>query len=266
MSNLVYFLFIMAFPVEVFLNNFRAPENIAFDNQSRMMYVSDIKGLYRVKGKEVRQIYKGTVNGIAVEGGKIYFAPVTSVMIYDKGGFSTFATGFRMANGLAICGDKLVVSDSGIVDIFLSSVRIYDLKAKKLLYENKKVLGANGIACDGDKGFYFTQTFIGTIYYTELKPPYKSRKVFSYAGKPPIIDDLALGKDGYLYVADFLHGKILKVNPATGKYTVFLRGLHNPTTIRFSTIPQFGQNCAYIAEKGPPAFLGRTIVRYCPEN
>ncbi len=266
MSNLFHFLFIMTFSTEVFLNNFHAPENIAFDNQSGVMYVSDIRGLYRVKGRDVQQIYKGTVNGIAVKGGTIYFAPVTSVMTNDKNSFSTFATGFRMANGLGICGDKLVVTDSGIVDIFLSSVRIYDLKTRKLLYENKKVLGANGVACDGKRGFYFTQTFIGTIYYTELQPPFKTRRVFSYAGKPPIIDDLALGKDGYLYVADFLNGKILKVNPSTGKYTVFLRGLHSPTTIRFSTVPQFGQSCAYIAEKGPPAFFGRTIVRYCPEN
>ena len=268
MLKIFFVLFLVrAFLAQPFLSVFHAPENIAFDVDTNTMLVSDIRGLYRVDPeKNVTKIYSGMVNGVAVKEGKVYFAPVTSVMVYDGKSFKVVSSGYRMANGLAICGDKLVVSDSGILDLFSSRIEIIDLSTyeKKIVIE--KLWGANGVVCDkNNRGFYFSETFIGTIYHVNFSTPEKRTLIFSYRGKrgPYIIDDLTLGPDGFLYLADFLNGKILRINPEDGSYSTYVEGLHSPTTARFSPLKAFGYGCLYIAEKGPPAFFGKRISRVC---
>ncbi len=264
LSQLILFM-LLTYSRGVFLDNLHAPENIAFDEQQKIMYVSDLKGLYSVTpDKKISKLYDGMVNGIAVKDGIVYFAPVTSVMKYEKGKFYALSRGYKMANGLAICGDKLVITDSGIIDIFSSKIDIIDLKNGRKIATIPHLWGANGVTCDrSGKGFYFGQTFIGTIYHVNFDNVENPQKIFSYPGKPPIIDDMTVTADGKLLFADFLKGKIVELDPRTGNYRILIDGLHSPTTVRINHIPEFGKGCMFIAEKGPPAFFGSTIVQIC---
>jgi len=267
MFQILLMMFFLSYSKEIFVDNLVGPENLAFDKDS--LYISDYKGLYKADSQgNLTTVFKGTVDGIAIDKKKniVYFTGLHEIYKLENGKITTISEGYRLANGLSLCpGNRLIVTDSGIVDLFASNIYEIDLKTgkKKIIVDD--VLGANGSFCDWDKNiFYFAETFTGKLFalFPNSKKPVLITKIHENDGVT-IVDDFTMGKDGYIYLCNFRRGKIIKINPMTGDKEVVVNGLFSPSSVIFSDNKKFGDGCMYVAQKGPPPFLGKKILKIC---
>lgn len=208
------------------------------------------------------------------------------------------ATGLAGANGMAIdaAGNIYVSSESGDV--------IYKLPASDMANAAvwAQLYGPNGIVVDDAAGvLYAAQTTDGrsTIAAVALADPTNVTQVaslsFGFAqldlfDQPPLgravppsdptsplvpkgVDDLALGPDGMLYLAAWVTGEIVRLDPATGAACVVASGIEQPSSVRFAEgfgetdgdlyVTHFGGHAGLVAPL--PAGIVRVPLGPAPE-
>lgn len=118
--------------------------------------------------------------------------------------------------------------------------------------------GPNGVAIDRNRGrLYFTETFTGKVWFLEragdrgfAPHPRLLVEVDNPGPTPAILDDLALGDDGRLYVCHYNGNRILVLSPE-GRVTDVLAppGLLHPTALAFGVMPA-DRHDLYVTQKG----------------
>lgn len=224
-------------------------ENLAFDGRGGLTISALAQGkLLRLKrgGKP-----KTLLSPVSAPGGQrllggryLYFntgdtLPLTANGTVDRldlktGRRTTWARGLTMPNGLVFLpnGDAVVSRDLG-TGTGLTRIRARDPKHPQK--EWAKLDDTNGMAVDPTGKFlYVTRTFStdGEISRVTIAHPNRI-KAIAHLGKGVAPDDLTIDRKGILYAAGFGSGKILRVNPATGRSCAIATGLGQPTSPRF---------------------------------
>ncbi|HVM45879.1 MAG TPA: hypothetical protein VM582_08090 [Candidatus Thermoplasmatota archaeon] len=249
---------------EPFLRTPTRLENLAFDGRGRM-YVSAKDGggiLVVTPEAEVVHAIDADAHGIAWgPDGRLYAAvdggDATTIVRYDERWTpEEVARDVPANNGMAFddAGD-LYVSEELPEPSRPSIVRV-PAAAPHEHARWSDVYGANGLAHDaGNRSILAAVSFdqASRILRIMLDDPRDVRTVATLSfgaftpkpevGLPPdpqaplrpkALDDLALGPDGRIYVAAYMTGEVLRVEPRDGSACVLTGGLREPTSVRFA--------------------------------
>lgn len=234
-------------------SGFGTLENLAFDDRGTMLLsetslfgTGSIRGLTPDGERSVVVPDVASPGGLAVRGDTLYFTtgngfvsgaldiPDGSVETVDltSGARATVARDLVMPNGLVLLddGDMLVTrnvgAQSGLTRIDGDSSRVV-----------RTDLGsANGIATDGT-AVYVSNTFEPELAVTVLD----SEDLGGEARRIPVdgfgpvtaSDDLTVGPDGQIYLAQNLAGRVLRIDPESGSSCVVGTGLPLTSSVEF---------------------------------
>ncbi len=91
--------------------------------------------------------------------------------------------------------------------------------------------GVNGIARGKDGRVFFTQCYMAdAVWELDLSGKMKNRKIAEKVGGP---NAMQVGDDGMLYIPLVFKGQVIKMDPATGKYTLVADGFKVPQAVKF---------------------------------
>ncbi|WP_338892851.1 SMP-30/gluconolactonase/LRE family protein [Rhodococcus sovatensis] len=231
-------------------------ENLAFGGDGSM-YLSETSpigpgSIQRLTPDTVRSVAVSDVSspgGLVVHDRTLYFATGNStaaglfgtpdgtvdVVDLESGVRSTFARGLVMPNGLARSSDGAFFATRN-----LGAPTGLTLVPSAAPHEPAVVrtdLGtANGIAIDGDT-LYVSNTFEPELRITvmDARDPGGAVRTIPVDGFGPLTasDDMTVGPDGRIYLAQNLAGRILRIDPKDGSSCVIATGMPLTTSVSF---------------------------------
>jgi sugar lactone lactonase YvrE len=166
-------------------------------------------------------------------GDTVPIAPTGTVDRLDlrTGRHVTWARGLTMPNGLAVLPDGDVI----VTGLATGVTRVPARDPTHPQFNWAAVDGTNGIAVDySGRWLYVDRTLSsdGEVDRILISHPGRVNVVGRLgAGVQP--DDMAIDRQGILYVAGFGTGKIYRLDPRTGSSCVIAGGLTQPTSVRF---------------------------------
>nr|WP_296767628.1 SMP-30/gluconolactonase/LRE family protein [Rhodococcus sp. (in: high G+C Gram-positive bacteria)] len=187
--------------------------------------------------------------GLVVDGNTLYFATgngtiaglldthdgTVDTLDVESGTRSTYARGLVMPNGLARSpeGDLFTTRNLGAT----TGLTVVPHDSPNEPYSVRTDLGtANGIAIDGDT-VYVSNTFDPVLVITALDaddPGGPSTKIpVDGFGPFTASDDMTVGPDGQIYLAQNLAGRVLRIDPRTGNSCVIGTGLPLTSSVEF---------------------------------
>lgn len=231
-------------------------ENLAFGGDGSM-YLSETSpvgpgSIQRLTPDTVRSVAVSDVSspgGLVVHDRTLYFATgngtaaglfgttdgTVDTVDLESGVRSTFARGLVMPNGLARSsdGDFFATRNLGAS----TGLTLVPSAAPHEPSVIRTDLGtANGIAIDGD-ALYVSNTFEPELRITVLdaRDPVGAVRTIPVDGFGPLTasDDMTVGPDGRIYLAQNLAGRILRIDPKDGSSCVIATGMPLTTSVRF---------------------------------
>lgn len=181
-----------------------------------------------------RTLYFATGNGTAAG---LFGTPDGTVDTVDleSGVRSTYARGLVMPNGLARSsdGDLFATRNLGAS----TGLTLVPSAAPHEPTVVRTDLGtANGIANDGDM-LYISNTFDPELRITvlDVRDPGGAARTIPVDGFGPVTasDDMTVGPDGRIYLAQNLASRILRIDPVDGSSCVIATGMPLTTSVRF---------------------------------
>ncbi len=148
------------------------------------------------------------------------------------GAHTIWASKLIAPNGLALLPDGSAVATRPLVLFGTKSAvtRTTGGDHPNLFWSS--LTGTNGATLDS-KGtwLYVSRSLAGEIWRIRVADPTQQEKVAS-VGAATFPDDLTVGPDGLIYVAGYLAGTVIRVDPATGATCTVATGLSFPTSVR----------------------------------
>lgn len=223
-------------------------ENLAFDGKGSM-YLSETSpagpgSIRRLTPDGVRSVAVTDVispGGLVADGGTLYFTTGNALVagLFDShdgtvdtldlstGTRSTYAGGLTMPNGLARTenGDLLATRNLGVT----TGLTQVPAEAPHSPIVVRTDLGtANGIAIDGST-VYVANTFDPDLAVSVLDASdlTATARTITVDGFGPITasDDMTVGPDGSIYLAQNLAGRVLRIDPVSGAACVVGSGM-----------------------------------------
>lgn len=242
--------------VSTVTHGFGMLENLAFGDDGTM-YLSETSpsGSGRIaaltpEGQRLTAVPEvNSPGGLVVDGNTLYFATgngtvagvldthdgTVDTLDIESGTRSTYARGLVMPNGLAQSpeGDLFATRNLGSV----TGLTVVPRDSPNEPYPVRTDLGtANGIAVDGDT-VYVSNTFDPVLVITALdaNDPGGPSKKIPVDGFGPFTasDDMTVGPDGQVYLAQNLAGRVLRIDPRTGSSCVVGTGLPLTSSVEF---------------------------------
>lgn len=242
--------------VSTVASGFGVLENLAFaDDGSMLLSETSLLGpgrIHRVTADSARSVAVDDVlapGGLVVDGQTLYFttgnrAAAGLFDIHDgtvdtldlvTGARATYANGLVGPNGLAKAanGDFFATRNVGR-DVGLTMVPRTSPHTPSVVRTD---LGtANGIAADGDT-LYVGNTFEPELRITVLDAgdPAGAARILPVDGFGPFTasDDLSVGPDGQIYLAQNLASRVLRIDPHSGSACVIGTGLPLTSSVDF---------------------------------
>lgn len=231
-------------------------ENLAFGGDGSM-YLSETSPLgngriQRLTPDVVRSVAVPDVTspgGLVVDGDTLYFTTGngTAAGLFDthdgtvekfdvtSGARSTYASGLVMPNGLARStnGDLFTTRNLGVT----TGLTLVPGEPPHEPSVVRTDLGtANGIAIDGDT-LYVADTFEPQLKITVLdtRDPGGAVRTIAVDGFGPFTasDDMTVGPDGQIYLAQNLASRVLRIDPESGSSCVIGEGMPLTSSVRF---------------------------------
>lgn len=231
-------------------------ENLAFDGRGSLLLSEtsflgpgNIRSLAPDGSSGIVVPNVSSPGGLAVENDTLYFATGNgtasglfdihdgSVQTLDLGSgeTATAARGLVMPNGLAVLDDgDLVVTRNLGATTGITRIAVGDPDSAEIVRTD---LGtANGIAYDGDT-LYVADTFEPDLSISVLD----AHDLGGDVGRIPVdgfgpftaSDDMTVGPDGHIYLAQNLAGRVLRIDPDTGGSCVIGSGMPLTTSVEF---------------------------------
>lgn len=256
-------------------------ENLAFDGRGGLL-LSELSftgpgALRKLTAQGARSTEVSDVNGpggIVVSGDGAFVTTGNStasglfdtpdgtveLVALDSGETRTVATGLTMPNGLALLpgGDLVVSRDLGS---YTGLTRIDPATGHGERFA-MSVTSTNGVIWDSVRevlwvatSFNDTTEIVGVDVATGT--PVRTLTVPG-SGLLNVADDITLGKDGDLYVALNVAGKIVRLDPDGGSSCVIAEGLPLTSAVEFGAGPGWDETSLYAT-----SFLG-TVTRVSP--
>ncbi|OZE94780.1 hypothetical protein CH299_26300 [Rhodococcus sp. 14-2686-1-2] len=187
--------------------------------------------------------------GLVVDGSVLYFTTGngTAAGLFDipdgtvdtldlvSGARSTYAAGLVMPNGLARTDDGALFTTRNLG--LTTGLTVVPSASPHVPSVVRTDLGtANGIAVDAD-ALYVADTFEPSLRITALDvdDPAGPARILPVDGFGPFTasDDMTVGPDGMIYLAQNLAGRVLRVDPATGSSCVVGTGVPLTSSVEF---------------------------------
>lgn len=263
-------------------SGFGVLENLAFDGHGGLL-LSELSAsggagaLRRLDPDGSREALAqvSAPGGIVVAGDTAYFAdsgPVSSGLSGRADGtinaldltartVSPVATGLTTPNGLARLPDgSFVVSRDIGSPTTLTRVGADGSGARPFVPE---LTSTNGLAYDANRRKLFVSTTFDpttTLAAIDVAQPDAAPARITIPGYGPLnsADDLTVGPDGDVYLALNVAGRIVRVDPDTGRSCVVADGIPFVTSARFGAGPGWDPRSVYVT-----SFLG-TVTRLTP--
>jgi len=159
------------------------------------------------------------------------------------GKHTTWARGLTMPNGLAFLpnGDAVVSRDVGS-GTGLTRVPVHNRRHPQ--FQWARLDDTNGLAVDPSGKWLYTDRTASTdgeVDRISISNP-RHVQVVGRLGAGVALDDMTVDRDGTLYVAGFISGKIYRLNPRTHTSCVVASGLAQPTSARFGGVGWHARN------------------------
>jgi sugar lactone lactonase YvrE len=226
-------------------------ENLSFDGRGGMTISALTKGriLRLTAAGHLSTLVAGVPSpgGERTLGGYLYFNTGDTIPAMPNGTIerlnlrtgkhTIWARGLTMPNGLALLpnGDAVVSRDVGS-GTGLTRVRVHNRRHPQ--FEWARLDDTNGLAIDLSGRWLYTDRTAsndGEVDRISISNPHHVQVVGRLgAGVAP--DDLTVDRDGTMYIAGFLSGKIYRLNPRTHASCAIASGLAQPTSARFGGV------------------------------
>jgi gluconolactonase len=175
------------------------------------------------------------------------------------GQHTTWARDLTMPNGLVFLpnGDAVVSRDVGR-GTGLTRVPVHNRRHPQVNWA--RLDDTNGLAIDPSRHWLYTdRTFSkdGEVDRISIANP-RRVQVVGRLGAAAALDDMTVDRDGTLYVAGFVSGKIYRLNPRTHASCVIASGLSQPTSARFGGVGWHARDlyvtdaAGHVSELQPP--------------
>ncbi|WP_069162373.1 SMP-30/gluconolactonase/LRE family protein [Nocardia altamirensis] len=256
-------------------------ENLAFDGRGGLL-LSEVPAsgtdgaLRRIRADGVREVlaFAGSPGGIVVSGSTAYFTNggslisgvagradgVIQALDLDRGTVSTVARGLVAPNGLAVLPDGgFVVSRDVGTPTTLTRVAA-DGSLAPLATD---LTSTNGLAYDPNRRKLFVSTTfepVSALAVLDMDRPDVAPVRITVPGYGPLnaADDLTVGPDGNVYLALNVAGRIVRVDPETGRSCTVAEDISFPTSARFGAGHGWDPRSLYVT-----SFAG-TVTRLTP--
>ncbi len=248
----------------VFLDGLEGPENLVFD-RTGVLYITDTNHLWKYskeKGLEPLYTRDPKTDGTSLCGivlapdGSVIFSAVTRLLkLGTDGKISGYATGFKLANGMAMDpAGNVFIADSNAKQIVLVTP---EGKTSVLVKGEGAV---NGMRYQAEtRRLYFTSMYSGKVGYVQISPELAVEKIVPVADLGVGLDDLAVDSKGNLYVCQYIKGKVIKVT-AEGKQELIAEGIKGPSSAALG-VTDSDRNQLYLLEKGANLkFTGTAVL------
>ncbi len=248
----------------VFLDGLEGPENLVFD-RTGVLYITDTNHLWKYskeKGLEPLYTRDPKTDGTSLCGivlapdGSVIFSAVTRLLkLGTDGKISEYATGFKLANGMAMDpAGNVFIADSNAKQIVLVTP---EGKTSVLVKGEGAV---NGMRYQAEtRRLYFTSMYSGKVGYVQISPELAVEKIVPVADLGVGLDDLAVDSKGNLYVCQYIKGKVIKVT-AEGKQELIAEGIKGPSSAALG-VTDSDRNQLYLLEKGANLkFTGTAVL------
>jgi sugar lactone lactonase YvrE len=248
-------------------------ENLSFDGRGGMTISALAKGriLRLTTGRHLSTLLAGVPSpgGERTVGRYLYFNTGDTIPAMPNGTIerldlrtgkhTTWARGLTMPNGLVILpsGDAVVSRDVG-TGTGLTRVPVHNRRHPQ--FEWARLDDTNGLAIDPSGRWLYTDRTAsndGEVDRISIFNPHHVQVVGRLgAGVAP--DDLTVDRDGTVYIAGFLSGKIYRLNPRTHASCAIASGLAQPTSARFGGVGWHARDlyvtdaAGHISELRPP--------------
>lgn len=256
-------------------------ENLAFDGRGGLL-LSELPfsgsggalQLLRAEGSRSIAAAVNTPGGIVVSGATAYVTTGSDIVggltgrasasiravDLDTGAVTTVADRLTAPNGLARLPDGGFVVSRDIGEPS-TLTRIAPDGARTVLAP--ELTSTNGLAYDPARRKLFVSTTFDattTLAAVDVDRPASPPARIAIPGFGPLnaADDLTVGRDGHVYLTLNLAGRVLRVDPATGRSCVITDGLPFVTSVRFGAGPGWDAESLYAT-----SFSG-TITRLRP--
>lgn len=231
-------------------------ENLAFDDAGSM-FLSEtspvgpgrIQRLTPDGGRSVAVENVASPGGLVVDGDTLYFATGngTAAGLFDlhdgtidafdlqSGTRSSYAGGLVMPNGLAksASGDFFTTRNLGATT---GLTRVPHDAPQAPAVVRTDLGTANGIAVDGDT-LYVSNTFEPALVISVLdaRDPGGPSRTIGVDGFGPFTasDDMTVGPDGMIYLAQNLAGRVLRIDPRSGSSCVISTSVPLASSVEF---------------------------------
>ncbi|MGZ4250531.1 MAG: SMP-30/gluconolactonase/LRE family protein [Solirubrobacteraceae bacterium] len=226
-------------------------ENLSFDGRGAMTISALAKGriLRLTTGRHLSTLLAGVPSpgGERTIGRYLYFntgdtvppMPNGTIERLDlrTGKHTTWARGLTMPNGLVILpnGDAVVSRDVG-TGTGLTRVPVHNRRHPQ--FEWARLDDTNGLAIDPSGRWLYTDRTAsndGEVDRISISNP-RQVQVVGRLGAGVAPDDLTVDRDGTVYIAGFVSGKIYRLNPRTHASCAIASGLAQPTSARFGGV------------------------------
>ena len=250
-------------PVTTVVRDGQTLESSAFDGAGRLLYDDWLGG--QVRALDAPTSKPRGLGTLRFPGG-IARAADGRIAIAEGNGFASLiggssvhlldpATGVRTrvaakmvgANGLARAADGTTYASdtpAGVIDRVAP-----DGQVTKAWWRGSG--GPNGLALSADGRTLFASLSLSSRVVAIDTTTKAMRTILRVAGLAPVPDGLAIDAAGQLYVALYLAGEVLRIDPATGVGCRLARGLQLPTSIALAPpAGDFDQTSAYVTSFG----------------
>ncbi|WP_232680290.1 SMP-30/gluconolactonase/LRE family protein [Nocardioides sp. R-C-SC26] len=209
-----------------------------------------------------RRLFFTTGNGFAdgLLGDLGYRRGTLSVVDLDTRKVRVLARKLAMPNGLVRLpdGSFLASRDLGLPG---RTTRLYRDGRRDTFAPS--VTSTNGMAVDAERRLvYLVSTFnpTSTISVVDLRRPDRTPRVITLDGFGPAnaADEITLGADGQLYVTLNVAGKVVRVDPASGRQCTIASGIPFASSLRFGAGRGWDRDSLYVTD-----FLG-SVTRLRP--
>jgi sugar lactone lactonase YvrE len=240
-------------------------ENLAFDRRGGLFVSALARGaILRVEPSGRARVLLDSVNapgGLRVRDGFLYFntgnRAASGLMGLADGTIgryrfetrrrTTWASGLTMPNGLIFLpnGDAVVSRDLG-TGTGMTRIRRRDRRHPQVNWSPHE--DSNGMAVDpSGKWLYTDETGSPDSRVVRIRIAHPARiRTVARLGSSKGLDDMTIDGKGRLFIAAFVAGEVIRLNPATGASCVIASGLVQPTSVRFGAGRGWSRRSLYV--------------------